>query len=465
MEKKTLPKYVIYDVVFEGMSLNYDQGIGNIQELKKIVMPNGLVHTIISRYALRYSLLETLENLGKEGFAKPDVFIQTNDSEIDEYRTVEVDARDVFIQTNDSKKKNKSSVIQVDFNKIIDGTIFKYPEFCLFGFLVTDPQIQRENPVKISHAISLTPFSNDILLYANHSFARRYIKKDKKSSLEPSLFNKEEHYTYYGYTVVVDVDKIKHFEFHLNLDDNALLEAIKNMNKSQGKVSLYLRNNNSEEELEDVADLNKMLEEIKAIKYETKLYTIEINKNNANSKSKSKNKVSYDVDFDVKLKDDFIESLLNSLDLSILHLKRNHQGRQEDLKPKIMIKQVIYNDQKSENYYQTYLNRIRISNTYSEQLDYSEEKKSDNTTTCITKKQVIRGLEFELPISKSSEFKDLDSYVRELLKNSNNANNKSLMVIIDGVEENNASQTEFKTWSLNSRFVAAKLKIKLLTQE
>ena len=54
--------FLVLDVVFKGQSLNYDQSIGNLQQLKKIHM-HGNVYTMVSRYALRYSLLETGQRL------------------------------------------------------------------------------------------------------------------------------------------------------------------------------------------------------------------------------------------------------------------------------------------------------------------------------------------------------------------------------------------------------------------
>lgn len=57
-------RYIVMDIVFYGNSLNYDQGTGNYQELKKITKWDGRQYTLVSRYALRYSLLELARKMG-----------------------------------------------------------------------------------------------------------------------------------------------------------------------------------------------------------------------------------------------------------------------------------------------------------------------------------------------------------------------------------------------------------------
>ena len=50
-------KYIVLDMVFHASSLNYDWGSGNYQELKKITKWDGRQYVLVSRYALRYSIL------------------------------------------------------------------------------------------------------------------------------------------------------------------------------------------------------------------------------------------------------------------------------------------------------------------------------------------------------------------------------------------------------------------------
>ena len=194
-ERKSTGKIVV-DLVFEGMSANYDQGPGNLQPLKKIAMPDGTTHTLISRYALRYSILKTMEEYGVKAFANGEVFERSGDNQ---------------------------QTIQVGLNSLKEA--IKSPEFQLFGFLMAKKlsgnksiQIPRENPVKISHSISLTPFEGDVLMYTNLSFAKREAEKEKKSAIEPNPFNKEEHHSIYATTVIIDPEQIREFSFYMNKD-------------------------------------------------------------------------------------------------------------------------------------------------------------------------------------------------------------------------------------------------------
>ena len=57
-EQQKKPRYIVLDIVFYASSLNYDQGSGSYQELKKITQWDGSVKIMTSRYALRYSILE-----------------------------------------------------------------------------------------------------------------------------------------------------------------------------------------------------------------------------------------------------------------------------------------------------------------------------------------------------------------------------------------------------------------------
>lgn len=48
-------------IVFEGMNLNRDEGVGgNMQSLKKLHRGDGLVYTFMSRQALRYAISKKL---------------------------------------------------------------------------------------------------------------------------------------------------------------------------------------------------------------------------------------------------------------------------------------------------------------------------------------------------------------------------------------------------------------------
>ncbi|RLF96075.1 type I-B CRISPR-associated protein Cas7/Cst2/DevR, partial [Thermococci archaeon] len=104
-------KYIVMDIVFKAASLNYDQGSGNYQELKKITRWNGKQYTFVSRYALRYSMLETGKEMG----------------------ILEIAEGDKLQLAGEGNKK----VIQPATELLISGEILKYPEFDLFGYLIT----------------------------------------------------------------------------------------------------------------------------------------------------------------------------------------------------------------------------------------------------------------------------------------------------------------------------------------
>ncbi len=185
---------IVLDIVFRGRSLNYDQGAGNLQELKKLVLPNGSVHTLVSKYALRYSLLETMSSF------------KENEKDV-KHLTF---APGTIFKSQKEQGANKSTY-QPNPLSLLTGEIFNYDEYVLFGFLIAVEgiQVQRENPTKITHAVSLTPFEGNILFYGNHSIAKRYTEVNKRPSLDINIFNKEEHEALYGYTIVIDLEKIK----------------------------------------------------------------------------------------------------------------------------------------------------------------------------------------------------------------------------------------------------------------
>lgn len=118
-----MSRFLVMDVVFYGSSLNYDQGSGNYQELKKITRWDGRQYTVASRYALRYSLLETGRKLGLWKIAEGDKLARAGSGD--------------------------NTVIQPATELLLSGEILKYPEFDLFGYLITSttPQKDRKSVV------------------------------------------------------------------------------------------------------------------------------------------------------------------------------------------------------------------------------------------------------------------------------------------------------------------------------
>jgi CRISPR-associated protein Cst2 len=221
-KEKELKGFLVFDIVFEGQSLNYDQGIGNYQELKKI-HKNGKVYTLVSRYALRYSILEQ----AKEQFG---------------WKLAD---REILTEVGEREQK----VIQpkMDFDNLDKlSTILDFDDLNLFGFLITNfgekkgikgISLSRASPVRITHAISLEPFKFDSHFNVNLGLARRYYGFSKSQN----IFQVEEHRSYYKYSVVIDLNQIGKFEtfFAEGTIDKEVIDKIKEIeNKSNGKIIL-----------------------------------------------------------------------------------------------------------------------------------------------------------------------------------------------------------------------------------
>jgi len=323
-------KYIVLDIVFHGNSLNYDQGSGNYQELKKITKWDGRQYTLVSRYALRYSLLETAQ--------KANLFRLTGAENL--------------IEAGESEKK----VIQPATEFLLTGDILKYPEFDLFGYLITDtsPQNFRTAPVKISHAVSMTPFMYDAHFNANIGLANRMRKMYGK--MDPNPFTMEEHETYYQYSVVIDVDNIGEIEVYMKPKESVTIQGesfqLQNIEKISGldgheKLSIKLKKGKGGKELiqSDVVELSEFVEfdKVYVIKY--------------------------------RLKDDEVikERILN-LVRGLMNLKRSIKGREEDLSPKLLIAGIY-----SECPYKTYRDKLVLVDEYvEEEYDEIEETETEN---------------------------------------------------------------------------------------
>ncbi|MEM4680631.1 MAG: type I-B CRISPR-associated protein Cas7/Cst2/DevR [Nanopusillaceae archaeon] len=189
-KKDSGKRFIVLDIVFYGSSLNYDQGTGNYHELKKITKWDGRQYTLVSRYALRYSILRNtgwnLATGGKDG--------------------VLISEEDGVARLKTPKEAGKSS------NQYFKEIFEKYPEFDLFGFMIAHKKkdekkglsITRTSPVKISHAISMTPYNYDSHFVANLDFMRRAAGPGAGSN----PINMEEKMDFYVYNVVIDVDRI-----------------------------------------------------------------------------------------------------------------------------------------------------------------------------------------------------------------------------------------------------------------
>lgn len=186
-------------MIFLAESANYGESLGNVATLKKVTRENGYQYTYISRQALRYNIVEQLN--------EP-------------------------LAALNSEGSGDKQVIQFDKNATID----QYPEIDLFGYLKTtkgDNATTRSAKVRLSNAISLEPFFGDTDFLTNMGLAKRLRESGNDKAMN-SIAQSEIHRSFYRYTVTVDLDQIgidKNNEISLSNDEKyrrvrLLLETI-----------------------------------------------------------------------------------------------------------------------------------------------------------------------------------------------------------------------------------------------
>lgn len=192
-------------IVFQGDSLNYGEGIGNVSELKKFNRGNGDIHTFASRQAIRYDMVR----LGAERYAW----------------NLDTVGRD----KGEGEGKSKS-VVQYSPS----ATIQESEEMDLFGYMKTvkgDMGNKRPASVRLSHAVSLEPYRGDLEFLTNLGHASR-IKEN------PNIATSERHTSLYSYTITIDLDKIGvDGEIELPREENArrikeFLEIVFSLNRN-----------------------------------------------------------------------------------------------------------------------------------------------------------------------------------------------------------------------------------------
>ncbi|HOJ93467.1 MAG TPA: type I-B CRISPR-associated protein Cas7/Cst2/DevR [Dictyoglomaceae bacterium] len=175
-------------VVFEAMSLNYGEGVGNISELKKLTR-EGYSLTYMSRQALRYELFKALQNL---------------------------------FGVKEAPLTKEKEVIQ--FKE--EANIRDYEEVDLFGYMKTEKKekaLTRAAVVRFSPAISLEPYLNDLEFGTNKNFADRI-------NSDPNPFQFEQHYSLYTYTITIDLDRIgKDENENIELDNETRIKRVQNV--------------------------------------------------------------------------------------------------------------------------------------------------------------------------------------------------------------------------------------------
>ncbi|AGF58567.1 CRISPR-associated protein Cst2 [Clostridium saccharoperbutylacetonicum] len=195
-------KSITCSIIFQGQSLNYGEGIGNISELKKLTRNDGNFYTLATRQALTYDV----RRLGEEIFGWN-------------------------LQTVDKSKGT------IQFKN--QYTIKDSEEMDLFGYMKTAKKEGDEKGgsairpavARVSTAISLEPYKSDMDFLSNKGFADRIGE-------HPNLANSEQHLSYYTYTLTIDLDKVG-VDGDLNLDNsekakrvNQLLDLVKILNRN-----------------------------------------------------------------------------------------------------------------------------------------------------------------------------------------------------------------------------------------
>ena len=198
MDKKGLT----FTAIFLAESANYGEGIGNVATLKKISRNRGEQYTYISRQAIRYNIVEQLDenkaNVKAEG-------------------------------SGDKKVVQFSS----------ETTIKDYPELDFFGYMKTvkgDNSKNRSAIVRLSNAVSLETFKGDLEFLTNKGLVDR-IDRDEK--IFPNIAQAEIHKSYYKYTVTIDLDKIGIDELDEIEIENE--EKARRVNKLLDTISLLYR--------------------------------------------------------------------------------------------------------------------------------------------------------------------------------------------------------------------------------
>ncbi|MGC9101231.1 MAG: type I-B CRISPR-associated protein Cas7/Cst2/DevR [Caldisericum sp.] len=204
MDKKTVmpPKGLTLSVIFDGMSLNYGEGIGNISELKKIYRASE-IFSYLSRQAIRHEVYRLLKELfdidvgvGEPLTTEQKVIQFKPNATIEQY--VELDLFG-YMKTKgknkSSKNKQKSSTGAQEGTAEQDNASGEESEESSGSSLI------RTAVVRINPAVSLEPMLLDMEFGTNLDFARR-------AGADPNPFQVEHHSSLYAYTITVELDRV-----------------------------------------------------------------------------------------------------------------------------------------------------------------------------------------------------------------------------------------------------------------
>ena len=178
-----------FTAVFEGTNLSYSEENGNFNELKSFSRVNGKIYTYVGRNTLRYECVR----LGNEMF-----------------------------NWDFSPVEKKGAVWQFS----PESKISEYTEIDLFGYMRMGANKQidsRSAVVRISPAVSLEPYGNDMEFQTNRGLS---IRNGKHAG---NIVRSQVHSSFYVYTVVVDLDKV-------GIDEKEVLDN----NKRAQRVNEFL---------------------------------------------------------------------------------------------------------------------------------------------------------------------------------------------------------------------------------
>lgn len=154
--------------IIEAESANYGEGVGNVTALKKMTRGTGDTYTYISRQALRYNIIQQMG-------------VDNTPLELD------------------------GSVIQFAPDAMID----KHPEIDLFGYMKTSKGTKTRAAVaRLSNAIALERFHDDIDFLTNKGLYDRYVSGSEEEKKGGNIAQSEIHHAYYTYTIAVDLDQV-----------------------------------------------------------------------------------------------------------------------------------------------------------------------------------------------------------------------------------------------------------------
>jgi len=218
---------VTITMIFEASALNRDEGAGgNIITIKKLARGDGKVYSFISRPAIRHYLFTTLHRMNPERWKATPVSVSQ--------KVVQ------FKILMKAKEQNSANEFYEIANTIKDSA-----ELDVFGYMVTlgkegetGGNITRKAPLGITKAISLEPWQGDMAMYANHELVRRGISQGYDATPDP--YNKEEHFSYYKVSFVLDLERIGKDEWYgqeiKKENEEILLTVVKGKNKSKNKI-------------------------------------------------------------------------------------------------------------------------------------------------------------------------------------------------------------------------------------